>query len=1334
MQFFRRWMPTALALCLALSAQAHINPDRRPAPRQPDDRVDFRASCNNAVAQIDQQVNNVRARLTTGGDVWWDGNDGRYVVPKPPPGVPEVSSIFAGAVWLGGVDPGGNLKVAAQTFGRSSGDFDFYPGPLEDGTGTVEQDTCARWDRFFVVTGESIQQHLAAWAQARSEGRTSLDPESIPEDILGWPGFGNRFFLDIHGFQLPNTSQGLAGFWDDDVDGVYEPDEGDYPIIEIRGCSNNPQYPDEMIFWIYNDAGNVHRESGTQNQIQMEVQVQAFAYRTADDINNMTFQRYKLINRAQEDIDSTFFAMWVDPDLGCYTDDFVGCDVGRSLGYVYNADEFDGEGTNSCTCPQGVNTYCDAIPILGVDYFRGPRDELGNELGMSSFTYYNNSGSTPTPAPGTTDPGTAQEYYNYLTGSWRDGRPFEFGGNAYDQNTFPIDYAFVDAPNNTEGWSMCSEGLPVGDRRTIQASGPFRLKPGAVNELIIGVVWVPEQPYPCPSIRRLQQADDIAQDLFDNCFELPRGPDAPDVDWIELDQEIIAVLTNDTLLSNNAFENYAEEGLGLPDDVDGIYRFEGYKIYQLSGANVSLADVEDANKVRLVAQVDVRNNVQKIFNWEGLSADDGETPTEDTYFVPVLQVDGADQGIKHTFRFTEDAFSGQPLVNHKKYYYVAIAYGYNNYKPFDANDPTDRGQQTPYIQSSRNIGDGENSFYTVIPRPIVDRNLNAMYGDGALITRLAGVGTGGNFLDITEETRDRIEASFEGGRFSGEVTYEEGFGPFTVSVFNPLDVVDGEYELTFVDENMSNNRLDNDVRWVLRRLNDPASPVITSDEPISQINEQIIRQYGFSILVSQVQEPGADPFGTNGAVGYDEEYFREEPLRWITGVPDNTSLNIPPLEVSQAVFDYVSTELGERDNNVDPEQRLSTIGPGYFVPYYLADWADKENNIPYITPAWISRTNSNAIARSAMRLANLNNVDIVLTSDKSKWSRCPVVETNSKYFTNSGFNPEGNRNNFDLRSDPSVTKEAGPDGLPQVDPAGGEGMAWFPGYAIDVETGKRLNIFFGENSAYNGTYAPQLNNGGDMMWNPSSFIYFGLPDVPPTIYNYVAGGQHFIYVTNTEYDGGEALRQSLRPTTSITTKLPAIRSITWAGFLMLQPGFQLKSYAEGLIPEDVALKLRVNNAYQWAEGAEGTNGYPTYRFRIEGKQAAEQDQADVENALDLINIVPNPYYGFADYEDSQFETIVRITNLPPRCVVTIYTIDGKFIRQYNRDETGAVPRGSNRGIDQAQVTPHLEWDLKNFKNIPVASGVYLVHVASPGLGERTLKWFGVNRQFDPSGL
>src|SRR5690606_30194708 len=120
-----------------------------------------------------------------------------------------------------------------------------------------------------------------------------------------------------------------------------------------------------------------------------------------------------LINRAVDRIDSTFFAMWVDPDLGCYTDDYIGCDTSTNLMYVYNQDPTDG--TTGCTCDQGVASYCDKVPILGVDYFRGPvypdsvqfdridpvtGDSIFEpvEIGMSSFVYYNNPGVGTWPA------------------------------------------------------------------------------------------------------------------------------------------------------------------------------------------------------------------------------------------------------------------------------------------------------------------------------------------------------------------------------------------------------------------------------------------------------------------------------------------------------------------------------------------------------------------------------------------------------------------------------------------------------------------------------------------------------------------------------------------------------------------------------------------------------------------------------------------------------------------------------------------------------------------------------------------------------------------------
>lgn len=1370
-------IPTILSVLLLVgmagSALAHIPPHyRKEAQQAAQKKATYRDLCSNSESAIDQEINNVRARLLGGGDCWWNFQEGRYIVPKVDvsTGQREVSSLFAGSVWLGGIDPGGNLKLACMDF-RTGTNNDFWPGPLTP-EGVTESFTCNNWDQHFRVTGDDIRQHLRNLAEG------NLSEAAIPRGVKGWPGKGNPFFSDVWGFLLPNTPQALAGFYDspngpNGADGIYNPLDGDYPSIEIRGCPLD-RYPDEMIFWIYNDQGGGQPHNNTNGAaIRMEVQVQAFGYVTNDELNDMTFQRYKLINRALESIDSTFFAMWVDPDLGCAVDDYVGCDTSRSLMYVYNQDASDGD--PGCTCAGGTATYCEEIPILGVDYFRGPLDtsyivfdsitgepieEVFVEIGMSSFTYYNNAGFG-TPLPGTTDPQLDIEFYNYLTGSWRDGTPFTFGNTGYDPNNpnaLPVRYAFPDAPDNPTGWSMCSEGLNFGDRRTIQASGPFYLDPGEVNELIIGVPWVPDIDYPCPNLDALFRADQLAQALFDNCFNLIDGPDAPTVDWIELNKQFVAVLTNDSL-SNNFAEAYRERDIfadpGISDSL-AEYRFEGYIVYQLLNPNVSAADFENPDLSRIVAQVDVRNGVSKVYNWiETKNPVNGEA-----IYSPELKVDGEDAGVRHTFSLTEDQFATgniRTLINHKKYYYAVVAYAYNNYAQFDPLERPITGQTRSYL-----VGRRGTQIYTVIPRPIVDQVLLASYGEQPEITRVEGRGSGNRqFLDLSDDTFDKLLTP----DFDSLLVYKNGRAPVTVTIFNPFEVRDGNYELKIVDSNPDDNVVDQKgARWELRRL--PDGQVVVSERTINEINEQIVEEYGFTVTVAQSEtEPGENPLGDNGAIG-GEVTFADEDNAWLTGLPDDIN----------EFLNYVRTGLQEPDNELDPNQNLSTLAQGWFVPYVLAYW--ELDQLPegtdfILTPAWTEALtggvgNNNklvvgdSVAGRLKRLSELNNVDVVLTSDKSKWSRCIVVETASYDFSSpttpkdpalvlESPSPTRRRLMFDTRFSLPVGKDdANNDGFPDpdgsIDPVSNKpmyGMGWFPGYAVDVETGQRLNIFFGENSVYSRN-VDTTYTGRDMLFNPTSeFIYDNFnPALGFQYYNAMAGGQHMIYITAMPYDSCKTLWRQMTPDlyssdlATLAQKRRAMVNIIWAGMFMTAPGFQMLPLQQGLVPSDAHIKLRVQNRYGtwWKEETDPNgnvtskfNGHPTYQFSISGREAYDitANKDLVNNALDSIKVVPNPYYGYSDYETSQFSNTVKITNLPGECTVTIYSLDGKFIRQYKRNE---------QYQPYNQISPALEWDLRNNKAIPVASGVYLIHIDAPGLGRRTIKWFGVARQFDPSGL
>ena len=119
---------------------------------------------------------------------------------------------------------------------------------------------------------------------------------------------------------------------------------------------------------------------------------------------------------------------------------------------------------------------------------------------------------------------------------------------------------------------------------------------------------------------------------------------------------------------------------------------------------------------------------------------------------------------------------------------------------------------------------------------------------------------------------------------------------------------------------------------------------------------------------------------------------------------------------------------------------------------------------------------------------------------------------------------------------------------------------------------------------------------------------------------------------------------------------------------------------------------------------------PMYRFETQSVATQLSDPEKAKSDLDLIQVVPNPYYAYAGgdgYERNALDNRIKITNLPERCTISIYNVNGTLIRQITKDE----PKTS------------VDWDLKNFAGVPIAGGVYIIHVKADN-GEKILKWFG----------
>ena len=1295
------------------------------------------AGCNQTTAVIDLDVNNVRARMMNGGDMWWDrpNSTAAYEVPKGS----KKHALFAGSIWIGGIDRSSqDLKVAAQTY-RQSGN-DYWSGPLDENNGfSVNFQTCSDWDRFWKINSTDVNKFKAIY-----EGMIDLDSiknaiaanvNDVPEIVKEWPAKGNNFIKSSSNSPIPAPKRDMADYVDvDGLDG-YDWQRGDYPAI----------LGDQYIWWVFNDKGDVKTETNSE-AIGLEIHSAAFAFSTNDCLNEATFYNYKIYNYSTSPLDSTYMATWSDADLGYAFDDFVGCDTARGLGILYNGDAYD----------EGATGYGFEIPMVGIDYFQGPKffDTTINafvKLKMSVFTYYNNNNDNRSGNPNFT-----VDFYRYMSGSWKNGDPYTTACNALDPGP-ATKFVFYGDPCKG-GWSEVGCNNVAFDRRFIHSSGPFQLLPGAEpNNIIIGAVWVPNVGGGSSAcFSKLQVCDDKAQDLFDNNFKLPFGPQAPYISVQPLDRKIVFDIDN-LLVSNNYAEKY---GFDLSDprfrevspkavknlSNDTLYQFEGYRVYQLKDATVALSDIRskdgsvNTDKAQLVFQCDKKNGIKDLINFEV----DPEVSSD--YYVPKLMASGKDEGIVHSFMIDKDAFAtgaSKALVNYKTYYFVVVAYAQNNFKRFD---PGNFGgtQDRVYIES-RTDGRGQPiSVIKVTPHPATDNiyvQNYADYGTGIQIKRLEGIGNGGIELELTEASE--LEALGPDNQSFFPV-YKPLHGPVDLKVVNPDSIKAGTYEIWFkVDsafakpfqsqynqggtlnipatQNLNDNidvtrgALAEYTTWEIR--NTTTGEVVSSERNIKELNEKYLRKFGqfdWGISASVVQKvrPGDDSVDVKNGYISSNVIFADVNNQWLTGVADEEKASWNNWIRAGEDFSVTSSEQFNNcnfDDNVGNRDKLnafeSVLG-GTFAPYNLANNINSE-----LCGFGLVYGSGN---RTQNRLEETFSIDIVMTSDRSKWSRCAVIEMTDQQSSTSVA--QGKAFKYNLRRHPSWTGQVDAEGKPIYSTVE-SGMSYFPGYAINVETGERLNIAFGEES-FN-----KEDNGDDMIWNPTERnINFQTDDVK-------WGGKHVIYVQRTKYDGGakfaEAINQTLSSGSDIATLRTAYLSTMWVGIPLLRRGFKLASIKDGIVPTDTRLQIRVTRPYTYYRPKEGqtlrNNGWPLYEFTTNDIAPAKLDDSrntysnNKKGILDRIQVVPNPYYAYSSYENSRVDSRVKIINLPEKATIKIYTIDGTLIRTLNKNEA---------------KTSFIDWDIKNQKNIPVSSGMYLIHVELPGIGETVLKWFGAMRPID----
>ncbi|MCD4723370.1 MAG: T9SS type A sorting domain-containing protein [Bacteroidales bacterium] len=340
-------------------------------------------------------------------------------------------------LWIAGLDESEKLHLAPYYKGQSwfYWHLEYRSGPISSPDNSHYKET---WDRVWTLYRSDIENHILNFQSPGYE---------IPEPLLNWPGNGDTTI---------GQAWKLAPFNDLDQDGLYEPLEGDHPIIK----------GDQAIYFISNDDHGEH--SADSLYFGVEIHGMAYAYDCPDDsiFQYTMFIDYMLINRSLHKYHDVFVGVFSWLGIGSYYDNYTACDTLLDAFYGYNSDNLD----------SGYNP--------GYGYFPPAQAVTLLNHSLSHFITYFWRYNWPIVGPN-----YPWEYYNNLQGKWKDGSPITYGGYGYGGNQ-ACDFQFPGDPTNPNGWSMYTAQLdPENLTYSAGSIGPFVMNPGDTIILELAILF-----------------------------------------------------------------------------------------------------------------------------------------------------------------------------------------------------------------------------------------------------------------------------------------------------------------------------------------------------------------------------------------------------------------------------------------------------------------------------------------------------------------------------------------------------------------------------------------------------------------------------------------------------------------------------------------------------------------------------------------------------------------------------------------------------------------------------------------------------------------------------
>jgi hypothetical protein len=245
---------------------------------------------------------------------------------------------------------------------------------------------------------------------------------------------------------------------------------------------------------------------------------------------------------------------------------------------------------------------------------------------------------------------------------------------------------------------------------------------------------------------------------------------------------------------------------------------------------------------------------------------------------------------------------------------------------------------------------------------------------GVELRRVSGQGNGGISLELKPGMNDSILNSSES--YYAQPVYQSGFGPLDVHIYDSQVCPLGLFSLSFTGVTDTS-------RWNL--YSHSLDSTILGDSTIYSDFEQDISEWGMMIRTRAVENPGELENSYHNGYLNSEIIYEDSSRKWLNAVPDIDAHPRLNWIRSGHSMDYANPEYDDWDmpsKSWDYYEKFEDIISRTWSPYLFVAARSQ----------YIGGTAYSIESKHLNDFQKIASIDLILTDDSSKWSRCCVIE------------------------------------------------------------------------------------------------------------------------------------------------------------------------------------------------------------------------------------------------------------------------------------------------------------------------------------------------------